>query len=143
MRGISGSGKSTVAKVLASSVAHGMVVSTDSFFVNSQGEYKFDRAKLGQYHQQNYEYFNSLVSLAIPIVVVDNTNVQRKEFQKYVDAAKRYGYEVFEITVGNPWRQVSKDMRMVDDKYVDECAARNAHGVPREVIYQQALRFET
>jgi predicted kinase len=138
MRGISGSGKSTVASKL--SIKEDYICSTDKYFMVN-GEYKFDRSKLGEYHKRNFELFSSFLAQDVPVVVVDNTNCKRKEFKRYIDKAKEHGYEVFEVAVGNPWRS-DGDMRWIDDEYVKKCIERNRHAVPADVIRQQALNFE-
>jgi len=137
MRGISGSGKSSIAQQLAPNWA---ICSTDNYFMVG-GEYKFDRSKLGEYHKLNFESFCKFLTDGISTVIVDNTNVKRKEFQKYIDKAKENGYEVVEVTIGNPWRQ-NGDMRFIDWDYVDKCIIRNAHAVPADTIRQQARNFE-
>lgn len=55
MRGVSGSGKSTIAKELA--YPEGVIHSTDDYFYNEAGEYKFDPTKLSEYHEKNFQAF--------------------------------------------------------------------------------------
>lgn len=139
MRGISGSGKSTVAKKLA---AREYICSTDEYFMVN-GEYKFDRSKLGEYHKRNFELFSSFVEVGVQTLVVDNTNCKRSEFEKYADKAVAHGYVVLEVCVGNPWRQnKEKDMRYISTSFVEACIARNGHNVPSESVWQQARNFE-
>lgn len=139
MRGISGSGKSTVASKL--SLKDQWICSTDSYFMVN-GEYKFDASKLGYYHKCNFELFTSLLVQEVPVVVVDNTNTTRKEFKNYIDKATELGYEVFEIKVGSPWKRTGPNMKSLDEEYVEKCWKRNAHQVPFEVVRAQAHRFE-
>lgn len=138
MRGISGSGKSTVAKKLCH---EGFICSTDAYFMVN-GEYKFDRSKLGQYHQWNFENFCNFLKQDAATVCVDNTNTTRKEYQRYIDKAKEFGYEVMVVTVGNPWIKQGSETQALDKEYIKKCADRNSHGVPFEVVWQQAMRFE-
>lgn len=52
MRGIPGSGKSTIAKIIAGDT--GKIHSTDDFFYNPYGEYCFDPKLLKEYHEKNF-----------------------------------------------------------------------------------------
>lgn len=133
MRGISGSGKSTTARGLAPFAA---ICSTDNFFM-VEGEYRFDPSKLGQYHEQNFQNFCALIRQGEETIVVDNTNTTKKEYSRYADFAKANGYEVQIITISP-----LNDDGTVNLDYVKQCAERNAHNVPYEVVLRQAERFQ-
>ena len=85
MSGIPGTGKSTVVKLLEQRLNEEKieynVFSTDTYFT-VDGVYKFDGKKLGQNHKKNQEAFKQ--SLA-QVRIVDNTNLTRAEYQKYLD----------------------------------------------------------
>ncbi len=55
MRGVPGSGKSTVAKEIAH--PDGAIHSTDTKFIDEHGIYRFDSEKKGEYHDQNFADF--------------------------------------------------------------------------------------
>ncbi len=137
LRGISGSGKSKLAKDLASVLLfHVPVCSTDDFFM-VDGEYRFDPSKLADYHKQNFWKFEDYVSRERTAIIVDNTNTQKWEYEKYVHFAENAGYEIVYITLS------PKDSQgKVKTLYVQECFERNKHGVPLAVIQAQAERFE-
>lgn len=129
LRGLPGSGKSTIAAKLASS---NHIFSTDDYFRNSEGIYKFDHTKPGQHHANNQGAFRVVCEEGVDPVVVDNTSTRRWEMEPYIKAARENGYTVVEMLVGDPW----------DEKYQEECAARNIHGVSLEIVQRMAKRFE-
>lgn len=136
LRGVSGSGKSTRAKELCKETqAQGkqsVVCSADSFFVSpSNGEYKFDSRRLGEAHAWCRGNANMAMYLGADLVIIDNTNTRRWEYEGYVEMAKEYGYEVSEEIIGQ-----------FDDASLKEYANRNKHGVPLDAIRKMAQRFE-
>ena len=60
------------------------------------GEYQFDPTKLGEYHAQNLRqatYFMEGFAVSVydysdALCIIDNTNTQHWEYEKYVEAAK-------------------------------------------------------
>ena len=127
MRGIPGSGKSTVAKLLASTSRSSAIHSTDDYHVVN-GKYKFDRGMLWVYHQRNLDAFTESCRKGVKVVVCDNTNFKKEFYSKYVKAAKRHGYKVFVVTVG--------------DFNVRGCWKRNRHKVPLRVVKGMKEAFE-
>jgi len=65
MRGVPGSGKSTVAKQLK---GRGAIYSTDNYFCK-EGVYRFDPTLLVRYHRENLEAFSFAVKHGIPVVI--------------------------------------------------------------------------
>jgi predicted kinase len=64
-------------------------------------------------------------------VIVDNTNTQRWEFQRYIDAAVAAGYEV-RISAIEPVAEM-----------LPVWAARGKHNVPLEVLERMMARWES
>ncbi|MDO8601036.1 MAG: ATP-binding protein [bacterium] len=126
MRGVPGSGKSSIAREIAH--PEGVIHSTDQYFYDAKGEYRFDPSKLSEYHDKNYDAFCKSLELEKPVVVIDNTNVQRSHFERYVIAAKARGYLVREIEAPKP------DPAMA--------AKRNIHSVSEETIRQMLAQYE-
>ena len=136
LRGLPGTGKSMLAKNLRDSHIHARVFSTDRFFM-VDGEYQFDPTKLGEYHAQNLHqatYFmegcSSVYDYSDALCIIDNTNTQHWEYEKYVEAAKENGFMVQIISID--WKQ--EDIPLY--------AERNSHGVPEEAIQRMADRWE-
>ena len=125
MRGIPGSGKSTMAQQLAGDT--GKIHSTDDYFMKD-GKYEFDTNKLRRNHQLNFQAFKRDLALGISPVIVDNTNSQKWEYENYTKAAEDAGYEVEVVQVPH-----------IDPKHA---AQRNTHGVPEESIRRMIARWE-
>jgi tRNA uridine 5-carbamoylmethylation protein Kti12 len=136
LRGLPGSGKSTIGALLVQSLHEDVGIppnstaihSTDAYFYNEAGDYIFDPSKLGEYHNLNFRKFNEACSHGVPLVICDNTNTQHWEFERYAEAAEGHGYQVHIVTVGT-----------FD---VDECFERGRHGVPKESIQAMKDRWE-
>ena len=131
LRGLSGTGKSELAKALGNKDS---IFSTDDLFM-VDGEYQFDPSKLGEYHAENLRLATAFMERFAPhttpaICVIDNTNTQHWEYEKYVEAAKENGFMVQIISVD--WKQ--EDIPLY--------AERNSHGVPIEAIQRMADRWE-
>jgi predicted kinase len=137
MRGIPGSGKSTQAKNIAvgaltdgrKSVA---ILSTDDYHMEGD-EYVFKPDRLGDFHRLNQGRAYKMMEAGIHLVIIDNTNIKRDDMRSYIKSAERLGYKVQEALVG------TDDMT---EEYIDKCAARNTHGVPRDVIAKMAGNFQ-
>lgn len=91
MQGASGSGKTTVARVIAN-VIDAVIHSTDDLRM-VDGKYVFILAETPRRHIQNQR--NAELSMRNGInVIIDNTNIRRWEARPYVEMALRYGYTV-------------------------------------------------
>jgi signal recognition particle GTPase len=128
MRGLPGAGKSTrAAAITAAAAARGAacaVHSTDSFFVDARdGVYRFDVTQLSANHDANHAAFVGSLNARVPVVIVDNTNIEPWHFERYVIDAWAAGYAVREELVGE-----------FNEAAVSVYAARNVHGVPHDKL---------
>lgn len=136
LRGLPGSGKTTVAEEICYHLIHDTdafvtIRSTDSKFLDADGNYKFDPKKLGEYHLLNQQEVQEDMISGAEVIIVDNTNTQRWEIKPYIDLAIQHGYTVEEKIVGK-----------FDSESIAIYAQRNTHGVPLEAIQRMAARFE-
>lgn len=87
IRGLPGSGKSTIAKSFTSdNFVH---LETDMYFVNSAGEYNFNPSKLSEYHNRCMYDTHTALSGG-KSVVVSNTFTQKWELFPYFEIARNY-----------------------------------------------------
>tara|TARA_S200002703_G_C3775790_1_gene238879 strand:- start:506 stop:970 length:465 start_codon:yes stop_codon:yes gene_type:complete len=147
MRGIPGGGKSTRAREIAATyIAEGgssaAICSTDDFHMED-GVYVFKPKMLGDFHVRNQMRVYDLMSSGVELVIVDNTNIKRKDMTVYISNAGACKYEVEEIIVGKEFLVPSMEMEPhAFTGYIDICAQRNTHGVPKNVIERMAKSFE-
>jgi len=119
VRGIPGSGKSTFAKTLG-----GQHYEADMFFIDENGNYNFDVAKIKDAHQWCQGMVKGDMILEYPKIVVSNTSTQEWEMEPYFNMAKEFGYSVFSVVVENRHGGV------------------NQHGVPEDKLQMMKDRFE-
>lgn len=118
-----------------------IVVSADHYFEREEyGSkiYDFDPAKLPLAHAACMKRFLQAVYDCTPLIVVDNTNSQKWEFENYTLAARLNDYKV-EIEFASEQPHESKFIK-VDD--IRRFAARNTHGVPLAAVAAMAARWE-
>jgi len=124
MRGLPGSGKSTKAKSYG-----GVICSADDFFILN-GVYKFNRKLISAAHIHCSYNFTQAINRGEPLIIVDNTNTRKWEYEKYVKSAKSAGYEVVIDSL--------KDGGVS----CEELFKRNVHGVPLETIKKMLARWQ-
>ena len=148
MRGLPGGGKSTwvqmdISAQLQAGVRSIAVCSTDDQFLNANGEYIFDATKLGVNHHSNQVKCKKMMNAGVEVIYIDNTNTTHKEMQPYKNFAEAAGYQVQEVLIGRERLFPGMDGKPHEfGDYIDMCAKRNTHGVPREAIARMARRFE-
>jgi tRNA uridine 5-carbamoylmethylation protein Kti12 len=123
LRGIPGSGKSTVALDLCRE--GDAIVSADDYFNTPKG-YVFDPSKIGEAHATCFKRFLTCLAEDVEVIIVDNTNLSAWELSPYAAGAAAYGYS-FEIV------SVSCDPALA--------FKRQTHGVPAEAHKRMAEAF--
>lgn len=140
MQGVPGSGKSTVADLIArgandeykaSFVFRAVIFSTDNLWYED-GVYKWDRNLLGAKHTQNQSLTEDAMRDGILTIIIDNTNITKKDAKPYMDLAFAYGYQVQVV-------RVSCSVETAVERQKDRPADRQ---VPREVIERMATKIE-
>lgn len=120
MRGLPGSGKSSLAKQFVQS--GDIILSTDDFFVVN-GVFTYDGSLIKDAHTWNQGRARAAMMAGIETVIIDNTFMEAWEMTPYVRMAQDLGYEV-EIHEPDTWWRYDPA----------ECARRTVHGVPEIVI---------
>jgi predicted kinase len=126
VRGLPGSGKSTVAK--QDYPCH-VLVEADQYFINEFGKYCFNPAEIRDAHEWCQNRVKTLLEENQDVVVA-NTFTRRWEMVPYFEIAEQTGstIEVFSIFDGG-----------LNDEVLAE---RNVHAVPLTVIQNMRDRWE-
>ena len=133
LRGVSGSGKTTVAQLFTDAI----LISTDDYFMVN-GRYQFDANSLVVNHQKCQDevesvmqgvktsdgFLDDMVTVTCTIVV-HNTFTQKWEMDAYYKLAETYGFTVHTLIVEN------------------RHCSQSTHDVPLDLIEKQRDRFET
>ena len=123
VRGLPGSGKSTVAEAIG-----GTVRAADDFFM-VDGKYRFNPRQLPQAHAACQAAVDKDMA-EWSRAVVANTFTCRWEFEPYLDIADSHGARIVVVDCF--------DAGMTDE----ELAEKNVHGVPVEAIRAMRQRWE-
>jgi predicted kinase len=119
LRGLPGAGKSTLAKSIG-----GSHVEADMYFLNEQGEYKFDPAKLKDAHNWCRETAEAAMKRGADKLIVSNTFTMEWEMDAYYELAEKYSFTVFSLIVEN------------------RHGGKNVHNCPEEKVEMMKKRFE-
>jgi len=120
VRGLPGSGKSTFAKFLQSSLPWALHIEADMYFEKG-GEYKFDRKALPLARSWCQCSADNAMRVGDDVIVA-NTFSMIWEMQPYIDMAKAYGYDLTVITCEGNYGSV--------------------HDVPNKAIERMRKRWE-
>lgn len=149
MRGVPGSGKSSFAHDLQQSfhLTGGLssaICSADQFFIRPDGTYDWNPKLLKNAHEWCFSRVKSAMSSEITVgehgwpegccslIILDNTNIVKAHYRKYVDLAKENGYSVREVVIGK-----------FDEESLKEYCKRNVHSVSLDTIKAMAGKFES
>jgi len=124
LRGLPGSGKSTLGDVIlyTNQLTNQDVLSADNFFIDKNGEYVFDGAKIKEAH--NYCQFrcSERMRQQKARIVVANTFTQEWEMEEYFKMAERYNYRIHTVIVEN--RHGNKNIHNVPDEKLQSMKSR-------------------
>lgn len=126
MRGVPGSGKSSTALYLAGET--GIIHAVDEYHTNDLGVFFWDESQEDVFYEKNFNAFKNSCRIGYPVVVCDCINVERKEYQKYIDIAKEFGYITSTVVLDKPNPNVA--------------ASRNKHFVTNDQIKDMYSRWE-
>lgn len=115
IRGVPGSGKTTLAKKMIQAGMAEVHAEADMFMVDYHGNYEFNPARLKDCHQS----CKNLVDAAMQVekdVIVSNTFTRKWEMQDYLDMAEDNGYQVTVIVCQGEY---ANEHNVPDAKVVD------------------------
>lgn len=100
LRGVSGSGKTSLAKNFLASGLVDFIFAADDYFYNEKGEYLFDSSLLNEAHQECQESTEKRLSEGYN-VCVHNTFTAEWQMKHYKDLAKSYNARLVVLVVEN------------------------------------------
>ena len=119
-RGVSGSGKSTVADILVGYHLSWVVCCADDYLYNDKGEYDFTLAKGGVNHIKcQKKFLQCLNDPDINGIVVANTNTKDSDWAFYKQEAEKVGAMVVVMVIEN------------------HHGGKDSHNVPEETLQRQ------
>lgn len=130
IRGLSGSGKSSLADVICGSDEDKIAVAADDFFTDENGVYNFDPDQISEAHDWCKEQVRTYTLEGYHTICVANTFTKRWEVEPYLQIASEAGYTVHVISL--------YDAGLNDA----QLAARCIHSVPINSIRSQRKRWE-
>ncbi|XP_036368128.1 2',3'-cyclic-nucleotide 3'-phosphodiesterase-like isoform X1 [Octopus sinensis] len=130
MRGLPGSGKSTLAKSITDLYPNTVVCSSDHFLMEND-IYSWTPEKRNFGHKYCLELASRSCEMKCPIIVIDNTNIQKKEVKVYTDMASKYGYITILVTPNTPWNFDAFQLEK-----------RCSHGVPLHTIQYKLTLYD-
>lgn len=131
LRGVPGSGKSYLARTLLEDNPSGIILSTDDYFYQKNGQYQFDADCLGEAHSWNWKRAKEAFEKRITPIIIDNTNIQAWEMKPYVALSQQHKYKVIFREPDTWWKFKPKELER-----------RNIHGVSKEKIKRMLERYE-
>ena len=123
LRGLPGSGKTTLAKMLVGEKDY-CHREADMYFMDPYGNYRFNTMELKDAHQWCKDEIEFVMEYEHTPVVVSNTFTQEWEMNDYYELAEKYGYRVHSLVVENRHGGI------------------NSHGVPDETLEKMKNRFD-
>lgn len=146
LRGCPGSGKSSWAKQYQQDYIKDnlhnevYIYSADDYFIRPDRVYDWNRNLLSNAHNWCRKGVEQFMKDPIShgayyqynfIIILDNTNIKRKDFKVYIEMAQQYGFEVEEKILGE-----------FTEEAIQLYAERNIHNVPVETIRRMAQSLE-
>ncbi|UPW35830.1 AAA domain-containing protein [Pseudomonas phage EM] len=131
IRGLPGSGKTTFAKTLLSSLKYSnnpmpiARMAEADIFLMEDSEYVWTPERLVEAHRKCKETVEMWMKWDYPGIIVSNTFTREREVKVYTDLAEKYGYAVVSLIVEN--RHGNKSVHDVPEKTVE--AMRNRFSV--------------
>jgi predicted kinase len=122
LRGLPGSGKTTLAKLLSENGKY-PIHSIDAYFTNAEtGEYNFEFDKNHLAYKQCEEHTFNSIKQGVEKIFIDNTFTIEWELEAYFKLASQYNYQLFVVTVEN--RHGSQNTHNISDEQLEKMAAK-------------------
>jgi len=124
IRGLPGSGKSSLAQVLSEGGKYPVYCVDDFFTDKNSGKYHFDHKLNHLAYSKCVENTRKSMEAKSEKILVDNTFTMDWEMEPYENLAREYEYRVYVVTVEN------------------RHGGRNIHGISDEMLERMASKYE-
>ncbi|KAM5180406.1 NEDD4-binding protein 2-like 1 [Mantella aurantiaca] len=131
LRGLPGSGKSSLARKLKRDFPNAVVLSTDDYFLMEDGTYIYNPELLKDAHRWNQKRARKAMTREKTPIIIDNTNILAWHMRPYAVMALENAYRVIFLEPDTHWKF-----------NVRELTRRNSHGVSREKIQRMKDAYE-
>ncbi len=121
LRGLPGSGKTTLAEVLSENGKY-PVLSIDSFFTDALGNYSFEFIKNHLAYKSCEAQTQKQMHMGFEKIFVDNTFTIEWEMEPYFKLAAEFNYRIFVLTVEN--RHGNKNVHHISDEQIKKMAEK-------------------
>jgi predicted kinase len=122
LRGLPGSGKTTLANLLSEEGKY-PIHSIDSYFTDAKtGAYNFEFDKNHLAYKQCEEQTEQSIKQGIEKIFIDNTFTLEWEMEPYFKLASKYKYSLFVLTTEN--RHGGKNTHHVSEEQIQKMAAK-------------------
>ena len=130
IRGLSGSGKRTLADIIVSGNDFRTSISSNEFFIDEDGHYSFNAEKIRESHEWCKEQVREEMERGTEIIVVHNTFTKKWEVDPYRDMSDEFDYQ-FDV------------ISLYDGGLSDKDLSRRCiYNVPSRVIQNQRKKWE-
>ncbi|MBL0316430.1 MAG: AAA family ATPase [Flavobacteriales bacterium] len=123
LRGLPGSGKTTLAHLISADGQH-PVFGIDDYFTDGDGNYHFDHLKNHLAYKHCETRTKQAMEDGLPIIILDNTYTLEWEIEPYFKLASDMGYQVHVMTVENRHH------------------GQNTHGIPDDQIEKMKSKYK-
>lgn len=136
MRGAPGCGKSHLSREIVDRSLRGanyrdFIFSSDDYFYNNAGQYRYDPHRIPDAHEFNQRQVVLRCQQGWSPIIVDNTNIRAWEMFPYVAAAVRDGYLLEIVEPATPWARSAHQLSL-----------RNVHQVPKFKLEKMLYNYE-
>ena len=130
MRGLPGSGKSTIKSQIVEKYQNAVACSADDYFI-SRGSYQYNPRQVQMAHEQCQAKAKVACQSGANVIVIDNTNLQLWQMKLYTDLAGKFNYVVV-VVIPTTWWSFN----------AAELARRNKHGLTRGNIEDKLRNYQ-
>jgi predicted kinase len=143
LQGIPGSGKSFMCELLVQSfMSNGSppytkvsIRSTDDQWYDEKGRYNYVSEKLADMHRKNQRLVVEDMQANTPVIIVDNTNIQKWQAEPYLALAKIFDYEIQVIRVEVPVElAIARQADRPEDRRVPADVIREMHSRMEKLV---------